>query len=212
MIFQDRTEAGQLLAEKLKRNLLENPLVLAIPRGGVPVGLEISLKLHAPLNVLVARKLGAPRKEELGIGAIAEGGMIVLDQELISLLKISKPQLNKIKVKEEAELKRRVEKYRGVPLPSLKNRVVILVDDGLATGVTIQAAVKTVLQQTPKNLIVAIPVCTNDSARLLKTQLRPQKDDLICLIAPYKLKSIGSWYKSFSQLSDEEVIRLLGQS
>lgn len=213
MIFKDRTDAGIRLAQKLIIQKNENPLVLALPRGGVPIGFEIAKKLNAPLDVLIVRKLGSPSNPEFGIGAIAPENVIVLDSDVIEYLGLSKQEIAKIEKAERRELSRRTLLYRGsISLPDIKDKTVILVDDGLATGVTARAAIRSVLKLHPKRLIVAIPVCAFDSCESIKAVVRPMKDEVICLTAPFDLSAVGYWYSNFEQVSDSEVVRLLKES
>lgn len=210
MIFRDRIDAGQKLAQKLEVYKKENPVVLALPRGGVPIGFEIAKKLNAPLDVLVARKLGAPLNPEFGIGAIAEGSTEVLDQEIIDYLGLTKEEISQVEKVEQKELARRVKKYRGKSsLPKVTGKTVILVDDGLATGVTAKAAIKAILKRNPKKLIVAIPVCAADATDSLRSLVRPFVDEVVCLATPLDFAAVGLWYQNFGQVSDEEVINYL---
>lgn len=207
MKLRDRTEAGQLLADKLIQ-YQDNPniIILALPRGGVPVGYEISKKLHAPLDILIVRKLGAPWQEELAIGAIAMGGVKVLNEEIVKSLQISPAEIEQIAAQEQTELDRRNRVYRhGEPFPDLKNKIVILVDDGLATGATMRAAVAAVKQAKPEKLIVAVPVAPSDTYHEFKKTV----DEIICLSTPELFYSISQWYDYFPQTSDEEVMELL---
>lgn len=209
MIFENRQEAGKRLATELTKLLDEQPIIIALPRGGIPIGFEIAEILHAPLEVLVARKIGAPYNPEFGIGSIAEGNVRVVDEPIIKLLGISKEELNKVINKEKEELNRRVALYRNnKPLPMLKNRTVILVDDGLATGVTARAAIASIKKRKPKQLIFASPVCAYDTAR----ELGHMVDRVICVTTPVDFAAVGLWYKSFEQVSDEEVVELLEKS
>lgn len=209
MIFENRQDAGIRLAAGLAKYKEKQPIIVALPRGGVPVGFKIAKILHAPLEIVVARKIGAPRNPEFGIGGIAEGNVYVLDEPTVRLLKISKKELADVINKEKEELKRRVTLYRNdKPLPSLKNRTVILVDDGLATGVTARAAIAGIKKRKPKQIIFASPVCAYDTAR----ELRNVVDAVICITTPIDFTSVGAWYKSFEQTTDEEVIELLKQS
>jgi len=206
LIFQDRNDAGRRLAAQLTRYRDENLVVLALPRGGVVVGFEIARALHAPLDVLVARKLGAPGHEEFGIGAIAPGGVRVLDREAMHWLGISDTQLDAITARETVELERRRRLYRGDRPPlDLRAKTVILVDDGLATGVTARAAVESIRQQQPQFLVLAVPVCASETAAALRSQV----DDLVCAAIPPNFRAVGLWYEDFAQVSDEEVIDLL---
>lgn len=209
MIFGSRAEAGQKLALELKKYQDHNPIILALPRGGVPVGWEIAKVLHAPLDILVACKIGAPRNPEFGIGAVAENGIKILDEPTIKLLGLSIEEVNEATDKAQKQLQERVNKYRkGKLLPNLPGKTAILVDDGLATGVTAKSAIVAVQKQNPEKIVFATPVCAQDSARELETQI----DSIICLIAPVKFRAVGLWYKNFPQLSDQEVLNLLAKA
>ncbi len=209
MIFENRQEAGRRLATELAEYKDKQVVILALPRGGIPIGFEIAKILHAPLEVLVARKIGAPYNPEFGIGAIAEGNVRVLDEPTLKLLEISKKGLDEVTDKEKEELKRRVALYRNnKPLPILKDRVVILVDDGLATGVTARAAIRGIRKHKPRELIFASPVCAYDTAAEFKHLV----DDVVCVTKPVDFSAVGSWYRSFEQVSDEEVVELLRRS
>ncbi|MCW3097681.1 MAG: phosphoribosyltransferase [Chthonomonadaceae bacterium] len=209
LIFEDRTDAGRFLAGKLTVYKQEDPIVLALPRGGVVVGYEIARALNAPLDVIVARKLGAPGHEELGIGAIAPGDVRVLDERTIHWLGITDEQLQRVIAKETLEMNRRLRLYRGDrPLPEVRDKTVILVDDGLATGVTAQAAILSLRRQQPRRLIVAIPVCAPETAERLRTEV----DELTCLSTPAEFRAVGLWYRRFEQTTDQEVIDLLARA
>ena len=204
--FEDREDAGRRLAERLTRYSDERPVVFALPRGGVPVGYEISRSLGAPLDVFVSRKLGAPGQPEFGIGAVAPGGVRVLNGNVVERLGIPDDYLEAITRKELAEVERRLRHFRGDrPEPEVRDRTVILVDDGLATGVTARAAVEALRRLGPRRLILAAPVCAAQTAGLIG----PEVDELVCLETPSDLGAIGFWYRDFSQTSDEEVIELL---
>ena len=204
--FEDREDAGRRLAERLARYRDERPVVFALPRGGVPVGYEISRSLGAPLDVFVARKLGAPGQPEFGIGAVAPGGVRVLNGNVVERLGIPADYLEAVTRKETAEVERRLRHFRGgLPEPEVRGRTVILVDDGLATGVTARAAVEALRRLGPRRLVLAAPVCAAQTAE----QLGPEVDELVCLAAPPDLGAIGFWYRNFEQTSDEEVIGLL---
>jgi predicted phosphoribosyltransferase len=204
--FEDREDAGRQLAEQLLRYTDENPIVLALPRGGVPVGYEIARALKAPLDVFIARKLGAPGRRELGIGAVAQGGVRIINERTVQALGISEEYIERVAAEETAEIERRLRLLRGDrPEPEVRGRTVILVDDGLATGVTAWAATRALRRRAPRRLVLAVPVCAAPSAEAI----RPEVDDLVCLKAPSNLMAIGFWYLDFEQVSDEEVIELL---
>jgi putative phosphoribosyl transferase len=207
--FRDRRHAGRLLAALLK-HYKQRPdlLVLALPRGGVPVGYEIAQALHAPLDVLIVRKLGVPGHEELAMGAIASGGVRVLHTSVIQMIGISEAVIDNVAQEEEQEIMRREEVYRGHrPLPQIQDRIVVLVDDGLATGSTMRAAIAAVRQQRPKQVIVAVPVASPDTCE----ELHAEADEVYCALTPALFFGVGQWYESFPQMSDEEVRELLDQ-
>ncbi len=204
--FRDRGDAGRRLADRLPPDL-DDPLVLALPRGGVPVAKEVATRLGAPLEVLVARKIGAPGHPELGIGAIAEGGAIV-GSDLVRTLRLSRDDFERLALRESDELVRRVERYRGGrPLPVVRDRDVVLVDDGLATGVTAEAALLALRADEPRRLLLAVPVASPDTAR----RLVPPADEVVCVLAPRDLMAVGLWYDDFTQTTDAEVLELLGR-
>lgn len=204
--FTDRAEAGRLLAARLQRLRGPRTVVVALPRGGVPVGREIAAALGAPLEILAVRKLGAPHNPEYGIGAVAEDGSSVIDAEAVKVLGIRNGELREIVEREEAETRRRVEAYReGRSAPSFEGRTVIVVDDGVATGVTDTAALRAVRRQGPHRLVLAVPVCPPDSLR----RLQGEADEVLCLQAPPDFLGVGQWYRDFSQVSDREVIDAL---
>lgn len=204
--FADRSDAGRQLGARLLPLADQRPLVLGLPRGGVPVAVEVAALLGVPLEILAVRKLGAPHNPEYGIGAIAEGGIKVFDHEALALLEINGGELARIVERETAELRRRVEAYRGDREPvSPRDRTVIVVDDGVATGVTDTAALWAVRRHRPRRLILAVPVCPPDSL----VRLRDEADEVVCLVAPPRLQGVGQWYSSFGQVSDAEVIAAL---
>lgn len=204
--FQDRVDAGRQLAARLSHYRNQNPVVLALPRGGVVIGYEVARALQAPLEVLAARKLGAPQHPELGIGAIAPGGVLVLDDQAVRWLGISDKQLDQVIAKETQEMQRRQQLYQGDrPLPPLQDRIAIVVDDGLATGVTARAALRSVRQQQPRRLILAVPVCAPEAAQ----DLQAEADEVICVSSPSNFRAVGLWYRDFTQVSDAEVLDLL---
>lgn len=204
--FADRRDAGRQLAQRLLPLADENPVVVALPRGGVPLAEEVANALGAPLEILAVRKLGAPHNPEYGIGAIVEDGTRVLDPEALAILGIDNRALEAIVAEETTELRRRLAAYRGdrAPLP-LCDRTVIVVDDGVATGVTDTAALRAIRRQRPRRTILAVPVCAPDSL----ARLRAEADDVVCLIAPPMLQGVGQWYEDFGQVSDLEVIGAL---
>ena len=206
ILFEDRVDAGRQLAERLAPYAEERPVVFALPRGGVPVGAEVSRSLGAPLEIIVSRKLGAPGQPEFGIGAVVPSGVRVLNERAVRALGIEEDYLEMISGRELAEAERRLKLFRGDrPYPDLERRTAILVDDGLATGVTARAALLALRRMNPRRLVLAVPVCALQTAELL----RPEADDLICLLAPANLEAVGLWYRNFEQTSDEEVVRLL---
>lgn len=185
---------------------LQRPIVLALPRGGVPVGVEVARQLHAPLDVLVVRKLGTPGQEELALGAVAFGEAIYLNRTVIDELHIPEQVVDEIKAREMAEVERRTARYRGDrPLPDLGERSVIVVDDGAATGATAEAAIRALRGQHPAEIVVALPVAPGDTC----DRLRAVADRLVCLRSPELFFAIGEWYLDFTQVSDEEVRDLL---
>jgi predicted phosphoribosyltransferase len=205
--FADRHDAGRQLAVQLLPLADERPIVVGLPRGGIPVASEIATALRAPLEILAVRKLGAPHNPEYGIGAIVEDGTRIFDPEALAALAIDGGELESIVSRASEELCRRVVAYRGGRLPMrLRDRTVVVVDDGVATGVTDTAALRAIRHQRPRRLILAVPVCAPDS--LLR--LRKETDEMICLIAPPQLRGVGEWYQDFSQIHDQEVIAALG--
>ena len=208
--FKDRTHAGQLLAQELRQYTADqSAIVLALPRGGVPVAFTIAQTLHVPLDILLVRKLGMPGHEEFAIGAIASGGLRVLQEDVIRDYGISEAMVDAITAHESQELERRENLYRGGrEAPDLRGRKVILVDDGLATGATMTAAIKTVRAARPVRLIVAVPVGAPDTV----AKLTPDVDQMVCLLQPERFYAVGLWYQHFGQTSDDEVIRLLAQA
>lgn len=206
MRFRDRREAGQELAERLAPLHEADPIVIALPRGGLPVGYEIARALDAPLEIWVVRKLGAPMQPELGLGAIAEDGALYVDDSLVSTLGVSEPELQRVLARESAEVERRIVRYReGRPRVQVEGRTVILVDDGIATGGTVHAAARSIRGQRPARLILAVPVAATQSL----SQLADEVDEVVCLTPTPDLFAIGAWYDDFRQLEDEDVLELL---
>jgi putative phosphoribosyl transferase len=208
--FQDRHEAGQLLARQLlPYKGREDVIVFALPRGGVPVGYEIARELNAPLDVFVVRKLGVPWQPELAMGAIAGDGIEVLNGDVVTAYNIPPHVIRSVAEREGDELKRRLLDYRGDrPFPDVAGKIAILVDDGLATGSTMKAAVRAVQQKHPASVVVAVPVAAAETCR----ELRRDVDDIVCLHTPQEFSAVGLWYDDFSQTTDEEVRHLLGQA
>ncbi len=205
--FPNRAEAGRVLAEKLENYVgRSDVVVLGLPRGGVPVAYEVAQRLGAPLDVFVVRKLGVPGFEELAAGAIASGGVRVLNEDVVRALPNADQLIESVTEKETVELERREQTYRdGRPAPELRNRVVILVDDGLATGATMRAALAALRQRGVAKIVVAAPVGAPDTCR----ELEREADETICAICPEFFHAVGQYYEDFSQTSDEEVRELL---
>jgi putative phosphoribosyl transferase len=210
-LFQDRRDAGRQLARRLEAYAAcPEAIVLALPRGGVPVGYEVARALGAPLEAFVVRKLGVPGHKELAMGALAVGGVRVLNANVVwALGPRAQRALERVTAKETEELKRREERYRGPrPFPKLEGRTVILVDDGLATGATMRAAAQAVRRQAPKEVVAAVPVAAEATCRALRDQV----DALICAFTPENFAAVGQFYRDFSQTSDEEVRELLARA
>ncbi|MDH3260822.1 MAG: phosphoribosyltransferase family protein [Acidimicrobiia bacterium] len=206
MPFRDREDAGRRLADRLEPFRSSDPVVIGLPRGGVVVAAEVARVLDAPLDVVVVRKLGAPGRPELGIGAIGEDGIRTLNQELINLLGVTGPELTEVEAQETDELARRVVAYRGNREPvAVAGRTIIVIDDGLATGYTARTALRVLRNRGAVRLILAVPVSARDTAKML----REEADQVIALELPHGFGAVGQWYSDFRQTSDEEVIRLL---
>ncbi len=206
-IFKNRADAGKQLATRLLTwRDQKDVLILALPRGGVPVAFEIANVLHAPMTVFLVRKLGVPGQEELAMGAIAEGDICILNRDLINQLDITDQQVKKVVETEKQELNRRLLNYRsGKVFTSLNNKIIILVDDGIATGATCDAAIHALKIMKPKKIILATPVASQQSLKKLTSCV----DETICLITPEFFYAVGHWYQHFSQTTDEEVFNLL---
>jgi len=208
--FENRLDAGQFLATKLEKYANRNDvLVLALPRGGVPVGYEVAKSLNTPLDIFVVRKLGVPGHEELAMGAIASGGVRVLNPSVVDALHIHRDMIDAVAAQEQHELERRMRDYRGSrPMPEVRQKTVILVDDGLATGASMWAAVLALRQLEPSEIVVAVPTASEETCR----DFREVVEDIVCAITPEPFMAVGIWYKDFSQTTDEEVRELLSQA
>jgi putative phosphoribosyl transferase len=207
--FVDRVDAGRKLARALAHLASERPIVLALPRGGAPVAYEVAQRLGAPLDVLVVRKLGTPGHEELAMGAIASGGVRVMNDDVVRITGIGRDSIAHAAMREQLELERRERAYRGDrPMFDVRGRTVILIDDGLATGATMRAAVRAVRQLEPRRVVVAVPVGAPESCAMIQSEV----DELVCLERPEMLFGVGAWYEDFSQTRDEDVRRLLASA
>jgi predicted phosphoribosyltransferase/predicted alpha/beta-hydrolase family hydrolase len=206
MPFVDRVDAGRQLAARLEPLRVLDPIVLALPRGGVPVAAEVAARLGAPLDVLVVRKIGHPRQPELAVGALGEDGVMILDQDSIARLGVTREALNATVARERSELERRVTRYRGSrPRLDVRGRTVIVVDDGLATGASAHAGIAVLRRLGAVRVILAVPVAPADTVNAL----RRVADDVVCLETPHDFQAVGLWYDDFTQVTDEDVDRLL---
>lgn len=206
MLFIDRVDAGRRLARRLARIELRAPLVLAVPRGGAVVGAEVARVLGAPLDLIIARKIGAPHNEELAVGAVAPDGTLYLDQRLIRGLAVPEDFIEQEAGRQLAEVQRRMLRYRGDrALPNLTDRAIILVDDGIATGATVAGALLAIRRQRPAHVLLAVPVAPRETLE----RLAGQADRIVCLASPEPFYAVGQFYQVFGQVTDEEVIRLL---
>ena len=205
--FTDRNEAGCVLAEHLNEYAHRSDvIVLALPRGGVPVAYEVAMALSIPLDVFIVRKLGVPQHEELAMGAIASGGTVVFNHRLIKQLHVDKASIDAVLISEQKELMRRQHLYRGNrPFPNLLGKTIILVDDGMATGSTMHAAIKALRKLKPNAIIIAVPVAAPKTCEKLSKLV----DNIICPLKPTNFHAVGLWYEKFSQTSDDEVITWL---
>ncbi|MGI5401700.1 phosphoribosyltransferase family protein [Streptomyces sp. CA-135486] len=209
MFFTDRTDAGRRLAEALRHLQGEKPVVLGLPRGGVPVAFQVARVLGAPLDVIVVRKLGVPYHRELGFGAIGEGGVRVISEDIVRRSRARREELATVERAEEAELARQARRFRAHrPRMPLRGRTVIIVDDGIATGATAAAACQVVRAQGAARVVLAVPVAPPDSL----DSLRAEADEVVCLATPRAFRAVGEWYEDFSQTSDEEVTALLAEA
>jgi putative phosphoribosyl transferase len=205
--FRDRRSAGQRLAAKLA-TYANRPdvLVIGLPRGGVPVAAEVAEALHVPMDICLVRKLGVPGHKELAMGAIASGGVRVLNDDVLSWLKLSSKAIDEVAARELRELQRRDRAYRGDhPPPEVRDRTIILVDDGLATGSTMKAAIAVIKEQHPQRIVVAVPVAAPDTCQ----EMSGIVDEVVCIMTPDPLHAIGFWYENFAQTTDDEVCELL---
>jgi len=209
-LFKDRRDAGRKLAQELLAYAgSSDVIVLALPRGGVPVAYEVARALSVPLDIYIVRKLGLPGQEELAIGAIASGGTRVLNHDIVQTLKIPQTMIDMITRQELQEVERRVRAYRGDrPPPEVRGRTVILVDDGLATGASMRAAVAALRAQNPARIVVAVPTAAPETCEAF----RPEVDGIVCAMTPEPFYGVGRWYEDFSQTTDEEVRALLEEA
>lgn len=206
MLFRNRTEAGQKLAQALKKHDFKDPVILGLPRGGVVIADEVARAFHVPLGVIIARKIGAPGHEEYGIGAMSEDELPTFNPEVLSYFDPRSPEIQSIVEEETLELRRRMELYReGRHLPMLNGKTAILVDDGIATGVTAAAAGKFVRSLHPERIILAVPVGPVNISRTVKENF----DEIICLHSLHNFRGVGLWYEDFSQVEDEDVLTIL---
>lgn len=208
-MYSDRRSAGRLLARELQPYRSEHPIVIGLTRGGVPVAEEVARELGAPLEILIVRKLGVPGHVELGMGAIAEGGGPELDQEMVAELGISIPELRDVIAREAAEVVRRGRLYRGErPMVSLAGRTVLLVDDGIATGGTVRAALRAIRARGAARVILAAPVAEPSTL----ARLAGEADEIVVPLQPDRLRAVGLWYERFDQTSDDEVMEILDRA
>jgi putative phosphoribosyl transferase len=208
--FQDRRDAGKKLAQKLSAYTgRPHTLILALPRGGVPVAYEVALALTLPLDIFIVRKLGLPGREELAIGAIASGGVRVLNNDIVRMLSVPEEVINFVTKREAEELQRREILYRGTrPSPQVRDRTVILIDDGLATGASMRAAVAGLRAQRPARIVIAVPTAAPETCDAFRSEV----DEIVCAITPEVFYGVGRWYEDFSQVTDEEVRNLLQEA
>jgi putative phosphoribosyl transferase len=209
-LFRDRRDAGQQLADALARyGRKDDVLILALPRGGVPVAFEVARRLHAPLDVFIVRKLGLPGQEELAMGAVASGGVRALNEDVLREAHVPPEVVDYVAAAETEEIRRRELAYRWGRTPEeIGGKTVIVVDDGLATGATMRAAVRAIRNRKPARIVVAVPV----GARTTCNELAAEADEIVCLAQPSPFRAVGLWYDDFSQTSDEEVCELLSAS
>ncbi|MFL5549616.1 MAG: phosphoribosyltransferase [Gemmatimonadaceae bacterium] len=208
--FLDRYDAGRRLATSLQHYADRSDLlVLALPRGGVPVAYEVARALHAPLDVFLVRKLGFPGHPELAMGAIATGGVRIIDKQLVEMFGVSNEAIERVTASEQRELERREQLYRdGRPAPDVKGRTTILIDDGLATGSTMRAAVQALRQEGASKIVVAVPVAPPETCEAFRQEV----DDIICAVTPEPFQAVGIWYGNFNETSDDEVRELIARA
>lgn len=208
--FQNRTEAGQILARRLARYAnRRDVLVLALPRGGVPVAYEVAQELHCPLDIFLVRKLGLPEYDELAMGAIASGGIRFLNRHVVDRMGIPDDVIDAVAARESKELERRERLYRnGRPAPEVKGRTVIIIDDGIATGSTMRAAVEALRKLDAARIVVATPTAAQSTVKEMSAEV----DEIVAVLAPAEFSAVGEWYQDFSQTTDEEVCGLLEQA
>lgn len=208
-MFEDRVEAGRMLTQLLMRYKNDDSIIFTLPRGGVVVGYEIAKEMDIPLDVLISRKIGAPSNPEFGIGAVSEGNVVLLNDQVIKSLDISKDKLEELIDIEREEVKRRIKLYRNNrPVIPTYLKTVILVDDGLATGVTAEAAIESIKKLKPKQIIFASPICSYQTSKILAKEV----DSVVCIMTPHDLEAIGNYYRNFSQVSEEEVLEIIKQN
>ena len=208
--LHNRSEAGRYLAQALLHHAgRDDVMILALPRGGVPVAIEVASALNAPLDLMLVRKLGTPGQEELAMGAIAQGGVRVINRDVVETLRISEDVITAVERRERKELERRQRAYRGDrPPPNLRGKRVILIDDGLATGATMRSAIKAVRTRAPAMIVVAVPLAPEETVAVLEQEA----DEVVCLTTPEPFVAIGCWYHDFPQASDGEVRDLLARA
>jgi len=208
--FRDRAHAGRFLAERLRQYAnRRDVLVLALPRGGVPVAYEVAKALHVPMDIFLVRKLGVPGHEELAMGAVASGGVRVINEDVVRSLGIPGAAIDRVAEKELTELSRREQAYRGNrPEPEIRGRTAILVDDGLATGSTMRAAAQALAMKEPAKIVVAVPIASPDTCEALSHEV----DEIVCAVTPEPFYAVGLWYDDFDQTTDDDVRALLAES